>query len=83
MKRDYRLLFGPAVGAILALRVDGLALLVPGYNHVHQTVSEIGEIGLPARVPFAVMLGGVAGCVLVFAAAIRDRSVRHRRNPPQ
>ena len=76
MKRDYRLLFGPAAGVILALGITGLALLVPGYNHVHQTVSEIGEIGSPARVPFAIMLSCVAGCVLVFAAAVRDLSVR-------
>src|SRR4030095_9881518 len=49
----------------------GLALLIPGYSHVHQTVSEIGEIGSPARVPFAVMLGCVAVCILVFASAVR------------
>jgi len=76
MKRDYRLLFGPAAGGILALGIAGLALVVPGYNHVHQTVSEIGEIGSPARVPFAIMLSCVAACILVFAAAVRDRSVQ-------
>ena len=51
MKRDYRLLFGPMAGVILALGIAGLALMIPGYSHVHQTVSEIGEIGSPARVP--------------------------------
>jgi hypothetical membrane protein len=80
MKRDYRLLFGPAAGAILALGIAGLALVVPGYNHVHQTVSEIGEIGSPARVPFAIMWCCVAACILVFAAAVRDRSVRACRS---
>jgi len=53
----------------------GLALMIPGYDHVHQTVSEIGEIGSPARFPFAIMLCCVAACILVFAAAVRDRSV--------
>jgi hypothetical protein len=75
MKRDYRLLCGPLAGAILALGIAGLALRIPGYNHVHQTVSEIGEIGSPVRVPFAIMLCCVAACILVFAAAVRDRSV--------
>jgi hypothetical membrane protein len=75
MERDYRLLFGPMAGAILALGIAGLALMIPGYNHVHQTVSEIGEIGSPARFPFAIMLCCVAACILVFAAAVRDRSV--------
>jgi hypothetical protein len=42
---------------------------------VQQTVSEIGEIGSPARIPFAIMLGCVAGCILVFAAGLLDLSV--------
>src|SRR6478609_8255428 len=75
MTRNYRLLFGPLAGIILGLGVAGLALLIPGYSHVHQTVSEIGEIGSPARVPFAVMLGCVAVCIWVFASAVRDLSV--------
>ena len=75
MTRHYRLLFGPLAGIILAFGIVGLALLVPGYSHVHQTVSEIGEIGSPARVLFAVMLGCVAICILVFASAVRDASV--------
>ena len=70
--RNYRLLFGPLAGVILGFGIAGLALLVPGYNHVHQTVSEIGEIQSPARIPFAIMLGCVAACILVFAWAIRD-----------
>ena len=75
VRRNYRLLFGPLAGAILAFGIAGLALLIPGYSHVHQTVSEIGEIGSPARVPFAIMLFCVAACILVFASAVRDVSV--------
>jgi hypothetical membrane protein len=75
MTRNYRLLFGPLAGVILGFGVTGLALLIPDYSHVRHTVSEIGEIGSPARVPFAIMLGTVAACILVFASAVRDVSV--------
>ena len=75
MKQNYRLLFGPLAAAILGFGIAGLALLIPGYSHVQQTVSEIGEIGSPARVPFAIMLCCVAACILVFASAVRDLSV--------
>jgi hypothetical membrane protein len=75
VRRNYRVLFGPLAGVILAFGIAGLALLIPGYSHVHQTVSEIGEIGSPARVPFAIMLFCVAACILVFASAVRDVSV--------
>ena len=69
------LLFGPLAAAILALGVAGLALMAPGYDQVRQTVSEIGEIDSAARIPFAIMLACVAACLLVFAAAVRRRSI--------
>jgi len=75
MKRNYRLLFGPLGAAILVLGIAGLALMVPGYSHVHQTVSEIGELDSPARVPFAIMLCCVAACLLVFASGVRAVSI--------
>jgi hypothetical protein len=70
--RRYRLLFGPLAGPILGFGIVGLALLIPGYSHLRQTVSENGEIGSPARVPFAIMLCCVAACLLTFALAVRD-----------
>jgi hypothetical membrane protein len=73
--RNYRLLFGPLAGVLLAVGIAGLALLLPGYSHVHQTVSEIGESGSPARVLFAIMLCSVAACILVFASAVHDIAV--------
>jgi hypothetical protein len=73
--RNYRLLFGPLAGVILGLGIAGLALLIPGYSHVLQTVSEIGEIGSQARIPFAIILCCVAACILVFAWAVGDVSV--------
>ena len=75
MKRNYRLLFGPLAGAVLFVGIIGLVLMVPGYSHVRQTVSEIGEVGSPARVPFAIMLCCVAACLVVFASAVRELSV--------
>jgi hypothetical membrane protein len=79
MKRNERLLFGPISAAIFCVGVAGLALMVPGYSHVHQTVSEIGEVGSPARIPFTVMLACVCVCTLIFASAIRDFSSQARR----
>jgi len=81
MKSRYRLLFGPLAAAVFGFGVLGLALMIPGYSHVHQTVSEIGEVGSPARVPFAVMLCCVAACVAVFAWAVRDLSIANQRSP--
>ena len=81
MRKDYRLLFGPVAGVILTFGIPGLALMIPGYSHVHQTVSEIGESGSPARVPFAVVLCCVAACILFFATAVRDRSVQAGHSP--
>jgi hypothetical membrane protein len=75
MNRDYRLLFGPAAAGILCFGIVGLAQMVPGYSQVHQTVSEIGEVGSPARVFFALMLCCVAACILIFAWALRDLSI--------
>src|SRR5580698_6676455 len=72
MKPDHRLLFGPLAAAILTLGIIGLALWVPDYSQIRQTVSEIGEMGSPARAPFTVMLCCVALCLAVFAAGVRS-----------
>jgi hypothetical membrane protein len=73
--RDNRLLFGPIAAGIMLLGIAGLALAVPGYDSVRQTVSEIGEMGSPARIPFAIMLWAVAACLLVFAVGVRKASL--------
>src|ERR1700722_614692 len=75
MTRDIRLLFAPLGAVVLLFGIAGLAVMVPGYSHVHQTVSEIGEIGSPARAPFAIMLFAVAVCMLVFASGVRAASI--------
>jgi hypothetical membrane protein len=78
---DYRLLFGPLAGALLLVGIAGLALMIPGYSHVHQTVSEIGETGSPAQIQFALLLCAVAICILVFAVAVRAASIESAHSP--
>lgn len=70
MQPDKRLLFGPLAAVLLTLGIVVLALWVPGYSQVHQTVSEIGEMDSPARIPFTVMLCAVALCLLIFALGV-------------
>jgi hypothetical membrane protein len=79
VRRDICLLFGPVSAVIFWAGVAGLAAMVPGYSHVHQTVSEIGEMGSPARVAFAALLCGVAVCNLVFAWGVREQALQARR----
>lgn len=65
-----RLLFGPAAALLFLVTVFGLALMLPGYSHVHQTISEIGAMDSPTRVPFMLALFGLAVCILVFASGV-------------
>jgi len=69
MKR-YGLLCGPLAALTLWAGIVGLAQLVPGYDSIRQTVSEIGEMDSPERLPFAVMLIVVAVLSLMFAWAV-------------
>jgi hypothetical membrane protein len=80
MRRDARLLFGPLAAALFAAGVTTLPLLVPGYDAVRQTVSEIGEMDSPMRWPFGMLLFVVAVCVFVFALGLRAASLQARRN---
>jgi hypothetical membrane protein len=76
MNPDNRLLFGPLAAALLGLGIAVLPFWVPGYSQVHQTVSEIGEMDSPARIPFTIMLCGVALCLVIFAASVGAESRR-------
>jgi hypothetical protein len=79
MHRNSRLLCGPLAAVIFAVGVAGLPLIVPDYSSIHQTVSEIGEVGSPARIPFAAMLLSVALCIAIFALGVRDVSLASGR----
>lgn len=80
MKRNDLLLFGPLSAVIFCLGVAALALMVPGYSHVHQTVSEIGEVGSPANIPFTILMSCVAVCTLAFAWAVSEVSSQAGRS---
>jgi hypothetical membrane protein len=74
-----QLMFGPLAFAILVGGVLALATLIPGYSHIEQTVSEIGQVGSPTRLPLALLLLSVAACTLVFAQALHRTAV-HSNN---
>jgi len=76
MKRDFRLLFGPLGAVLLTLGILGVAILVPGYSHIRQTVSEIGEVDSSGRIPFTIMLCSVAACLIIFAAGVRAECLK-------
>jgi hypothetical membrane protein len=80
MQRDLRLLFGPLAAVMFTIGIIALALLVPSYDQIRQTVSEIGEMDSPMRWPFTAMLCVVAACVAVFAIALRRASLDARHN---
>jgi len=67
-----RLSFGLLAAIVLWGGVLLLPLMVPGYDGIRQTVSEIGERGSPMRIPFTATLCFFATCLLVFAWALRD-----------
>ena len=75
-----RLLFGLIAAIVFACVLGLLPSMLPGYDSISQTVSEIGELGSPARLPFAAMLCVIAACILIFASALRDVSVELGRS---
>jgi hypothetical protein len=71
VSRSVRLSFSLVAGVLLLLALFGLAAIVPGYDTVRQTASEIGEMDSPARWPFTSALVAVGISLLVFASGIR------------
>lgn len=65
-----RLWFGPI--ALLLFVAGSLAIgaFTPGYSHVRQTVSELGEVGSPGQFAFSALLCVIAACLVVFASAV-------------
>jgi len=80
MKIRTQALFGPVAAVLFFLGVAGLPFMIPGYSPISQTVSEIGEVGSPARIPFTVLLCTVAACVLVFSVGLHRFARRAERS---
>ena len=79
-RKDWRLLMGPLAACIFGVGIIGLSRMIPGYSQIRQTVSEIGEVGSPARWPFALMLCIVAVCLLIFAVGVHALALEKRRS---
>jgi hypothetical membrane protein len=73
-------LFGPLAAGLFFLGVGALPVMIPRYDAIRQTVSEIGEAGSPAQVPFMVLLCAVAACVFVFSMALHGLAKRSGRS---
>ena len=69
MKRNL-LPFGPLAGILFFATVYVLAVFLPEYSHVSETVSEIGEIGSPVATPFQAGMLAVNVCVILFASGL-------------
>lgn len=65
-----RLWFGPIAALLLLVGILAIGSMIPGYSHVRQTVSELGEVGSPGRVAFSVLLLLVAACLIAFAGGV-------------
>jgi hypothetical membrane protein len=71
---------GPLIAIVLIVGTTGLALLDPGYSQVRQTISEIGSLNSPLRVPFAILIFGVGVLELTLAAAMRRVTSTYHRS---
>jgi Protein of unknown function (DUF998) len=81
MNLQKRLRCGPLSAVLFVVGTLGIALFLPGYSHVREDVSTIAALGTPTRVPFAILVYCVAGCLLLFASALRE--VASRNGLPQ
>lgn len=69
MKR-HLLLFGTLAGLLFFGTVYALAYAVPGYSHVSDTVSEIGQVGSPVERLFQVAMLAVNLCIVAFGLGL-------------
>jgi hypothetical membrane protein len=70
-----RLWFGPVAFLLFIVGTLAIGAISPGYSHVRQTVSELGEAGSPGQFAFSALLCLVAACLVICASAVA-RSLR-------
>ena len=68
--RNCGLWFGPIAALLLLAGILAIGWMIPGYSHVRQTVSELGEVGSAGRLAFSLLLLLVAACLIVFAVGV-------------
>jgi hypothetical membrane protein len=68
--RNNRLWFGPIAVLLFLVGTWLIGSITPGYSHVRQTVSELGEVGAPGHVAFTALLCVIAACLLIYATAV-------------
>ena len=71
---------GPLIGIFLLVGTTGLAVVDPGYSQLRQTISDIGMVGSPLRIPFAILIFSIGVLELILAAAVRAAALRHHRS---
>ena len=70
-----RLWFGPIAFLLFIVGIFAIGAITPGYSHIRQTVSELGEVGSPGQYAFTALLCLVAACLVICASAMA-RSLR-------
>jgi hypothetical membrane protein len=71
---------GPLIAILLVVGTTGLAFVDPGYSQMRQTISEIGSLSSPLRVPFAILMFGIGTLELILAAAVRNATLNNHRS---
>lgn len=70
-----RLWFGPIAALLFIAGTFAIGAITPGYSHVRQTVSELGQVGSPGQFAFGTLLCLIAAFLVIFASAVA-RSLR-------
>jgi hypothetical membrane protein len=78
MSARFCLIFGLIAGATFIAASTILGALLPNYDPITQTVSEIGERGSPFETTFKVVNLFVAGCFILFAFGLYRFSKERR-----